>query len=66
MGGRPTNGAYPYFNLQYDGGGLIAVVGWPGQWSARFVRDAADGLRVSAGQADALQASPPERRSAAL
>ena len=49
-GGRPTNGAYPYFNVEYDGGGLIAVLGWPGQWSARFDRDEALGLRISGGQ----------------
>jgi len=49
-GGRPTNGAYPYFNLEYDGGGLISVIGWPGQWAAHFERDEAQGLRVSGGQ----------------
>ena len=49
-GGRPTNGAYPYFNLEYDGGGLIVVIGWPGQWAARFERDGEAGLRVCAGQ----------------
>jgi alpha-galactosidase len=49
-GGRPTNGAYPYFNVAYDGGGLIAAIGWPGQWAARFARDQAAGLRVAAGQ----------------
>ncbi len=49
-GGRPTNGAYPYFNVAYDGGGLIAVIGWPGQWAARFARDSEAGLAISAGQ----------------
>ncbi|MFI5377932.1 MAG: LamG-like jellyroll fold domain-containing protein [Tepidisphaerales bacterium] len=49
-GGRPTNGAYPFFNLAFDDGGLIAVVGWPGQWSATFARDDASSLRLSAGQ----------------
>jgi alpha-galactosidase len=49
-GGRPTNGAYPYYNLVYDGGGLIVAVGWPGQWAARFERDAGSGLRIAAGQ----------------
>ncbi len=49
-GGRPTNGAYPYFNVAYDGGGLIAVIGWPGQWAARFARDAGADLTISAGQ----------------
>ena len=49
-GGRPTNGAYPYFNIAYDGGGIIAVIGWPGQWAARFERDEAAALNVAAGQ----------------
>ncbi len=49
-GGRPTNGAYPYFNVAYDGGGVIAVIGWPGQWAARFERDAGTALRITAGQ----------------
>ena len=30
--------------------GVIAVVGWPGQWSAEFSRDQADGLDIRAGQ----------------
>ncbi len=37
-GGRPTNKAFPYFNVEYPQGkcGAILVVGWPGQWSAQF------------------------------
>ena len=49
-GGRPTTGGFPYFNLEQPGGGLIAVVGWAGQWAARFTRDADRGLRLCAGQ----------------
>jgi alpha-galactosidase len=49
-GGRPTTGGFPYFNLEQPGGGLIAVVGWPGQWAAQFTRDADRGLRLRAGQ----------------
>jgi alpha-galactosidase len=41
---------WPYYNLQLPGGGLILAIGWPGQWSSSFVRDAAQGLRVKAGQ----------------
>ncbi len=39
VGGRPTNGAWPYFNL--DGGqeGVILALGWPGQWQAQFSWD---------------------------
>ena len=49
-GGRPTNSDLPYFNVQWLGQGVIAVVGWPGQWAAEFVRDANQGLQVRAGQ----------------
>jgi hypothetical protein len=49
-GGRPTTGGFPYFNLEHSGGGVIAVVGWPGQWAAQFTRDADRGLRLRAGQ----------------
>ena len=49
-GGRPTTGAFPYFNLEYDGGGVIAVIGWPGQWAARFACDQGRTLDIQGGQ----------------
>jgi alpha-galactosidase len=49
-GGRPTDSAFPYFNLAVPDGGMILAVGWPGQWSATFARDAGNGLRITAGQ----------------
>jgi alpha-galactosidase len=49
-GGRPTNGAFPYYNLTMPGGGMFLAVGWPGQWAATFTRDAERGLRIVAGQ----------------
>jgi len=49
-GGRPTNGRFPYYNLQMAGCGLILAVGWPGQWAAMFTRDGGRGLRITAGQ----------------
>ncbi|NIA16688.1 MAG: hypothetical protein GWP08_21770 [Nitrospiraceae bacterium] len=48
-GGRPTQEAFPYFNIASPDRGLIFVVSWAGQWAARFVRDEA-GLRLVAGQ----------------
>jgi alpha-galactosidase len=49
-GGRGSNGDFPYFNIEWPGEGVIAAVGWPGQWRATFTRDDAAGLRVAAGQ----------------
>jgi alpha-galactosidase len=53
-GGRPTDKAWPYFNLEnpIEHCGVITVVGWPGQWSADFVEPANDAgvLRITAGQ----------------
>ena len=49
-GGRPTNAAFPYYNLQRAGGGLFIAVGWPGQWESSFVRDSGRQLRIRAGQ----------------
>ncbi|MHB9037998.1 MAG: glycoside hydrolase family 36 protein [Armatimonadota bacterium] len=49
-GGRPCNTNMPYFNIAWPDGGVIVVVGWPGQWSAKFTRDNSDGLTVKAGQ----------------
>ena len=50
VGGRPANGNWPYFNLQWGSRGMIVAIGWPGQWAAEFVRDEADGIRIRAGQ----------------
>ncbi|MHB8972970.1 MAG: NPCBM/NEW2 domain-containing protein [Pirellulaceae bacterium] len=49
-GGRPTNGAWPYWNIQWGMQGMIASLGWPGQWAAEFARDAGDALHVRGGQ----------------
>ena len=51
QGGRPTNSDLPYFNIENGGGGgVIAVIGWAGQWAAQFSRDAGRGLRTTGGQ----------------
>lgn len=49
-GGRGSNGVFPYFNVQWPGAGVIAALGWPGQWSATFTRAEGAALRVSGGQ----------------
>jgi alpha-galactosidase len=50
VGGRGSNGTFPYFNLEGPEKGLIVAIGWPGQWNAQFVRDFGTKLRISAGQ----------------
>ena len=51
-GGRPTNGQWPYYNLERpdEGEGVVIVLGWPGQWASQFIRDSGVGLRVIGGQ----------------
>jgi alpha-galactosidase len=49
-GGRSTNSNMPYFNIAWPGQGVIAVLGWPGQWAAEFSRDEGLGLHVRGGQ----------------
>jgi alpha-galactosidase len=54
MGGRTSSYAWPYFNLEYsrDSRGMIAAIGWPGQWAAEFKRpaDRPDTVLLRAGQ----------------
>lgn len=50
QGGRPSNTtAFPFFNLQYDDQGVIAAIGWSGQWAASVERDSAGPTRLRAG-----------------
>ena len=48
-GGRPCDGAFPYFRIQFEGCGLTMAVGWPAQWSAGFT-GIENGVQVVAGQ----------------
>jgi alpha-galactosidase len=48
-GGRPCDGAFPYFRVQFEGCGLTIAVGWPAQWSAGFT-GVENGVQVTAGQ----------------
>jgi alpha-galactosidase len=60
-GGRPINGEFPCFNIEFDGGGVIAAIGWPGQWAARFANEDLGILRVTGGQElTRLKLSPGE------
>ncbi len=48
-GGRPCDGAFPYYRVTFEGGGLSMAIGWPAQWAARFT-GLSDGVHVRAGQ----------------
>jgi alpha-galactosidase len=49
VGGRPSNGTFPFFNLDQGGAGCFVAIGWTGQWAASLNRDPAGALRVQAG-----------------
>jgi len=49
-GGRPTDKAMCYFNLEEQQKGVIVGLGWPGQWDADFIRDSGRNVRLQAGQ----------------
>ena len=34
--GKPSAGAFPYFNIQAGDSGILIAIGWPGQWAASF------------------------------
>lgn len=48
-GGRPCDGAFPYYRIQFEEGGHSIAVGWPAQWATHFNR-LVDGVQVRAGQ----------------
>jgi alpha-galactosidase len=48
VAGRSSMGACPFFNLDWNDGGVITAIGWTGQWAAS-VENASGGLRVSGG-----------------
>ena len=48
--GKSSLGACPFFNVDWGEGGVIAAVGWSGQWVAAVEHDEGGGLRIQAGQ----------------
>ena len=60
-GGRSSNGAFPFMNLQRKDCGLVLAVGWSGQWTAIFERET-DSVRIAAGmERTHLRLHPGER-----
>jgi alpha-galactosidase len=49
-GGRSSDAHLPYFNVDWQTGGIAAAVGWSGQWEAAFAVGSDGALRVRAGQ----------------
>jgi alpha-galactosidase len=61
-GGRSSNGAFPFFNLQYGEEGVIAAIGWSGQWQATLERSGAGPTRLRAGlEQTSLRLHPGEK-----
>ena len=50
-GGRSSDGYLPYFNLSGKGGGVVAAIGWTGEWK-NDVSKTDDGVRFAVGQKD--------------
>jgi alpha-galactosidase len=60
-GGRPCDGAFPYYRLVFQNWGLALAIGWPAQWAAQF-KGVAAGVEVRAGQEKtSLRLLPGER-----
>lgn len=60
-GGRPCDGAFPYYRVTFDGCGLSIAIGWPGQWAASY-QGLANGVHIQAGQENInLRLMPGER-----
>src|SRR6266404_4094873 len=49
-GANHVDGQLPFFNLQWQGEGLIGAVGWTGQWAVRVIGESGRRVVVQAGQ----------------
>ncbi len=50
-GGRSSNEVLPFFNLQGPEGGVVAAVGWSGEWAAEFACEHGGQVSLKAGLA---------------
>lgn len=57
--GRSSEGAFPYFNIDWGAQGVIGAIGWPGSWSAHFERAGERDLHVFAGMTTIEMALKP-------
>ena len=49
-GANQVDGQLPFFNLEWQGGGLIGAVGWSGQWAVQVNGQGRQKVRLRAGQ----------------
>lgn len=50
-GGRSSSQVLPFFNLEGANGGVVAAIGWSGEWAAELTCEAGGAVRMKAGQA---------------
>jgi alpha-galactosidase len=50
VGGRSSDGHLPFFNVDWQTGGIAAAIGWSGQWEAGFQVNPKGDLQFRAGQ----------------
>ena len=50
-GGRSSSQVMPFFNLEGAGGGVVAAIGWSGEWAADFTANERGQVRLKAGLA---------------
>ncbi len=50
-GGRSSSQVMPFFNVEAAGGGVIAAIGWSGEWAAEFAADPGGQVLLKAGMA---------------
>lgn len=48
-GGRSSSQVLPFFNLEGEASGVIAAIGWSGEWAAEFACDDEQRVTLSAG-----------------
>ncbi|MBQ1847966.1 MAG: alpha-galactosidase [Clostridia bacterium] len=62
QGGRSCSGQMPFFELCSKDRGLIAAIGWSGQWRASFTREDGDVIRIKTGlEYTSFKLRPKER-----
>ncbi|MDP7619654.1 MAG: alpha-galactosidase [Dehalococcoidia bacterium] len=48
-GGRSSQDSLPWYNVEFDGQGIIVAIGWTGQWAATIEHNEEEGCRLAAG-----------------